>query len=566
MAFQSSVLKEFLVEVNKAIQARDGSWLQGLLPLEPEFPESHKPLILELQNRYSYTDNTAEEKLQALVSSAVPETKEEEGFDGNVISPAWSQMITFLVSWMAFVRDVEYFENLLETYYRLSDIQQKVNSALTHPTKGVLILPTLVVYAGVLSRVAIGLDDQPELISHLVTGSEEGVRESLPEKVANVFRQAFITCLNDRNTAMGGIKNGRPDGKKIGIYKMANICLKILFKVQKLDNCQTIFDNIMNNSPPLAIYPAAERVTYLYYLGRFHFARANYYAAQMALQKAFEDCYRNPFNRELSERAKPQRRLILIYLIGTNILLGRFPSNAIYSLDEAAGLRSKFEPITQAIRTGDLEKFRRITNLDLTHETARWLHKYRMFYQINDYCEVYLWRSLVRKVFLHMGKQGETERSAPTLDLNFALAAFHCGERKALMSEGMAQAEGVPGKRHISMIFNDFTPSPKKGYIDPEFEGIEGVKPFDPMPDMLEIESICSSLITQGFLSGFISHASKRFAISGARKAGGWKNGFPNVWDTIKASSDQTCHGWKLDASSGGGGVIRLAGARAAGS
>jgi hypothetical protein len=59
-------------------------------------------------------------------------------------------------------------------------------------------------YAKVFAKVAVGLDKQPELIQHLVEDSqnEEGQRESLPEKAANVVRQAFIVCLNDRNTAL----------------------------------------------------------------------------------------------------------------------------------------------------------------------------------------------------------------------------------------------------------------------------------------------------------------------------------------------------------------------------
>lgn len=339
---------------------------------------------------------------------------------------------------------------------------------------------------------------------------------------------------------------------------MANICLKILFQADKLESCQTIFNNIYNSSPPLSIYPASERVTYLYYLGRYHFASTNFFEAQLALQKAYDDTPTNP-------ACMSQRRLILIYLIAANLLLGRFPSAAIYTLPEAHGLRARFEPITRAIRKGDLESFRRIMNLDLSHEHAAWFSHYRMFYQIGNYCEVYVWRSVFRKVFLLTGQQGTTERSAPTIDLHAVLLVFQYFERRAHMTPAMAQQDAGPGRRHITFVLQDFTP---QGYVDPDFEGLD-VTPYIKTPDILEMESICGSLIMQGFLNGFISHKSKRFAITGARKAGNaLKAGFPNIWEVISKRKSQDVPGWRKEALSeaAGGGVIRLAGARPAGS
>ncbi|KAF2703156.1 hypothetical protein K504DRAFT_444386 [Pleomassaria siparia CBS 279.74] len=562
-AFQAGIESNFCTEVNTALRNRDANKLQSILLLEPPFPPVYQQLIDSLKKKFPGNDSTAEKRLEDVVKRLVTEAGEGEDDDGRPIA-SWSPMVTFLVGWMAFIRDIN-IENLLETYERLSDLQQKANSALQHPTKGILMLPTVVGYAKVFSRVAIGLDKHPELIQHLVAASvtDEGHRDTLPEKAANVVRQAFIICLNDRNTAPGGIKAGKPDGKKVGIYKMANICLRILFQADKLESCQTIFDNIYNSSPPLSIYPASERVTYLYYLGRWHFAETNFYEAQLALQEAYDHSPSSP-------SCKSQRRLILIYLIASNILLGRFPSTAIYTLPEAHDLRARFEPLTRAIRRGDLETFRRITDLDLSHEHAAWFIHYRIFYQLGNYCEVYVWRSLFRKVFLLSGQQGATERSAPTIDLHAVLVAFQYFERRAHMTPGMAHADAGPGRRHITFVLQDFTPPPSSGYIDPDFDGVDGLTPYIKTPDILEIESICGSLVMQGFLNGFISHKSKRFAITGARKAGSaLLAGFPNIWEVISKRKSQDVHGWRKQALSdtgGGGGVIRLSGARPAGS
>lgn len=559
-AFQTSIEAQFCNEVNEALRAHDGPRLLSILQLEPPFGPIYQNLIDSLRKKYSKSNARSEAQLETIVRNNVPETGEGEDEEGRPV-PNWTPMVAFIASWMAFIRDVN-VENLLDTYERLSDLQQKANSALQHPTKGILILPIVVSYAKVFSRVAIGLDRQPELIQHLVaaTVSDEGRRESLPEKAANILRNAFITCLNDRNTAPRGIKDGRPDGKKVGIYTMANICLRILFQCEKLENCQTFFSNIQNSSPPLHIYPASERVTYLYYLGRFKFATTNFYASQLCLQRAYDECPTDP-------SCIPQRRLILIYLITANMLLGRLPTPAAYDRPEAQGLESRFSALARAIRKGDLESFRRITNLDLSHAHAPWFIRHRIFYQLGNYCEVFVWRSLFRRVFLLTGQQGTTERSAPTIDLHAVLATFQYLEHRALMSASMAQANSIPGRRHISFVLADTTPPASSGYVDPDFEGLD-VKPYIKTRDMMEIESICGSLILQGFLQGFISHRNKKFAITGARRAGGaLKAGFPNIWDTIARREGVDVQGWKKDLGDGGSGnVVRLAGARPAGS
>lgn len=100
---------------------------------------------------------------------------------------------------------------------------------------GVILLPTALYLCKVLAKLAIGLDQRPELIAHLLReGAEadaDGATEkvTLVEKSANVVREAFIKCLTDR-TGTPGV-HGKPEGRRIGIYLMANLCLKLLFKV-----------------------------------------------------------------------------------------------------------------------------------------------------------------------------------------------------------------------------------------------------------------------------------------------------------------------------------------------
>ncbi|KAF2687597.1 hypothetical protein K458DRAFT_167127 [Lentithecium fluviatile CBS 122367] len=555
------LLTQVCSEVNGALQRRDGVFLASILAIEPPFTPIYEQLIVGLRATYPANTNDAIGRLERDIRAIVGETEESEDADGRPV-PRWGAMVTFLASWMAFIRDVDVL-NLLKTYEDLSELIQRGNAALQHTPKGVLLLPTLVGYAKIFARIAVGVEKRPELIQHLLGPvNQEGGRESLAEKAANVVRQCFITCLSDKATAPGGIRNSKPDGKKAGVYKMANICLKILFQSDKLDNCTAIFRNINNSAPPLHFYPASERVTYLYYLGRHLFANTDFYQAQLVLQKAYDDCTSDP-------RCRHQKSLILVYLVSANMILGRFPTEHIYSQPEAYGFRKIFSPIAQAIRRGDIESFRRLTSMNVTSKDAVLLRKFRVFYQIGHYCEVLIWRSLFRKVFLLTGHKGTTEKSAPTLDLNAVLAAFQYLEKRAIMTPAIARAEFGPGRRPATFAPEDFMAST---YIDPDFEGVEDAKPYNHMPDIAEVECICSSLITQGFLNGFISHKMNRFAIQGARKVGSAsKAGFPNAWEVIKATNVEAgqneVEGWvKEIRQQGGPNVIRLASARPAGS
>lgn len=101
---------------------------------------------------------------------------------------------------------------------------------------GVILLPTVLYLSKVLAKLAIGLDRKPELIAHLLREGMDSAQDETAEKVtlveksANVVREAFIKCLTDRSGTPG--TQGKPEGRRVGIYLMANLCLKLLFKVR----------------------------------------------------------------------------------------------------------------------------------------------------------------------------------------------------------------------------------------------------------------------------------------------------------------------------------------------
>lgn len=431
----------------------------------------------------------------------------------------------------------------------------KANIALQNNTCGHLILPTVIKYSQLLSQFAIKLDRQPELIANLPRAVGEDSSETLPERTANIIRNAFVTCLHDRTDP----NNTAEYSRKFGIYTLANTCLKVLFACKKTGNAEQIFMNVYNEAPPLSIYPKKEQVTYLYYLGRFLWTTGHWWPAQLALQYAYDHTRREDLK---------QRRVILVYLIASNMILGRFPSQALYQRPEATGFFQIFHPICQSIAKGDLESFYRLT--DMKAPFAKWLIRFRILLQIRNRCEVLVWRSLARRTFLLNGRAPNSERSAPTLDLQDFLTVYGLLKMRARLP--LDQLKNIPtDQNHEQWTYNEEFQAWMEIYVDPSFHDDPNVDWMVQLPRMLEAESVFSSLIGQKLLNGFVSHKMLRFAIQGARQRGALPAGFPNVWATLTEGEDDVVPGWKKEGSGpapslGGGRTIHLsANARPAG-
>lgn len=425
------------------------------------------------------------------------------------------------------------------------------------------MIPIVLSFSRVLAAVATNLDrsqqqTQQQSSSSTATADTDtpGSRFSFVEDAANVLRDAFIKCLAGSPGVPRTSRPSPPDDKRLGIYLTANSCLKLLTQCGKLRNAQQMFSSIDAQSPPLAFYPAAQRVTYLYHLGRYHFANSHFIRAIAALQAAYEQCH---------AQALTHRRAILIYLISANICVGRFPSQQnLLSRPEAHGLAPYFVPLCSAIRTGDLGAFRHlltVTDHDThTHSPARWFLRHAVLLQLQDRCEILVWRSLIRQVFRHAGYLGAEERKVPFLRLYLVQQAARWAVKRTQSGSHPSSTTPLP----IPLDDDDDLET----YTDPELADIDAAihetgfdlttgqyadgeadtplasfhavskpsAPQGPWPSMPEVESIVLSLIQQHLLRGFATHTNPRFAVPGAQKLGGpMKAGFPGVWTVISA-------------------------------
>ncbi|KAL8842883.1 MAG: hypothetical protein Q9170_000287 [Blastenia crenularia] len=536
-------LDKFLGEVSSLMRENNRNQIQNYLHYEPPWPPLYNQMVSELRQTYpSFQQGNLERKCAEVLPS------EEEGDGGG----SYTSFISFMVKYFTFIRDVDATQ-LLDTHDKLKALLSQASIALSSTT-GLLILPTVISLSRTLSRLAIGLDKRPDLVAYLTsqtsTGEESSERITLAEGSANLIREAFKKCASERSGNMSGLDgDGKPEGRRIGIYLMANVCLKLFFHCRKLRSAEQIFAMIYQQSPPLSLYPAAQRTTFLYYLGRYHFANNHFYRAQLALQAAYNQCHR---------QARKQRRLILIYLITSNMVLGRFPRPHIYQRAEAGGLQGKFEPLCRATAKGDIASFRTLT--DINSPFTSWFLHWRILLQITNRCEVLVWRSLARRTFLLSGNRGDAaNKKAPTLNLEDLLTLATFLEKRA---QGI-ESQSAPGstartsddRKQTGSVFTSQpttagTPPARRdkegvpdGYIDPDL--LDCVDPPGPdLPTMEVVEGIVASLVEQDLLHGFISHSQKRFAITGAKNASAEQVGFPNVWATISAKMDGEVPGW----------------------
>lgn len=425
-----------------------------------------------------------------------------------------------------------------------------------------------------LAKVALGLDKNPELVADSLREQKASDPEGAAEKVtfvetaANVLREAFIKCITDKSGGGGG-RRASPENKRTGIYMTANSCLKLLFQCRKSRNAQQMFASIDAQSPLLSHYPASQRVTFLYYLGRYMFANSHFYRAQLALESAYQQCH---------SQALRQRQLILTYLIASNICLGRFPSSKLLMRREASDLARRFLPLCRAIARGDLAAFRRI--LSVESEDGHWFLQKRMLLQLRGTCEILVWRSLVRKVFILIGflPQGD-DNKMPFLRLSYVQAAVRWLEKreKALNTQETQRSFGVQitngngnhGSSYVDEEFEDLDEAIAEHGFDVETgsyhdhdsedtnghvlgEGqINGASIADneeQSQTMAEVESIMASMLQQGLLNGFLTHTNPRFAVPGSKAGGGaLKVAFPTIWQTIAKRSTNKVPGWVKD-------------------
>lgn len=310
--------------------------------------------------------------------------------------------------------------------------------------------------------------------------------------------------------------------------------------------------NLAAQGPALSLFPASQRVTFLYYLGRFNFDHCDYFRAHMCLQEAYRQC-RPEFTSH--------RRRILTYWIPSNLMLARFPGPALLQRPEAEDFADIYLPLCNAARTGNFVTFQHAMQRARPYLWARGLYLHL------TNLKPLVWRSFTRRIFRltwtmphddaadaaasAMGATAPT--AAPTLDFHHVVAAALYVQK---LLEGWVPAK-PPARRgppppHVSSVFIKAVTNSSDGtgggggdgaQLVPPPGGPRKLKPAEGLiygtlkPTADKVEGILASLVYAGLLNGYVARAQQKLGVEGARRFGGdaVRAGWPVPHESIVA-------------------------------
>ncbi|AEO55129.1 hypothetical protein MYCTH_2298612 [Thermothelomyces thermophilus ATCC 42464] len=509
-----SLVVQFLSSIRGFVLELNGDELRNWLLVENDVASIYFDMSNELKRGFPGNSPA----LENLIDKSLPQ---EDDVPEGKGSP-WPGFNSFIKEYLEYWRDVD-FADVVRLHSRLSDLLNSCANALANPTYGTVLIQTSMSLSESLSKLVMSLTRQPHLLAQIqgdMTGEESGERKSIVELAADIIQKIFTSCLTDRSST----RWSEPKGKKVAVYQFANLTLKLLFACNKSRLAVQMFTNISTSAPALSLYPASQRVTFLYYLGRFYFDHGHYRRAEMCLAEAYSQCL---------PQFQKHRRQILTYWIPANLLLGRFPSWDLLRRPEAAGFADIFVPVCAAIRTGNFVLFHQALNLN-----RDWLWG-RGFYLTFLYrLKPLVWRSFTRKIFMLTweGSADNTDNRAPLLSFEDVVTAAVYVQK---LLEGYVPAKPPAGARPRltananSLLVKAVTnsagaePDTADSLLVPPPGGPRRLMPSEGLifgnkrPDLESIESIIAGLVYSGLLNGFIARQQKRFAVEGAKKKGG---------------------------------------------
>jgi hypothetical protein len=123
-ASQNDLVASVCATLNSVIQYGDAYQLADYVVVEPPFEDPEvDTFIAYLRQSYPADDEgVSDQRIEDAIRQVVTETEESEDSEGRPVQ-SWSSMVTFLLNWMVFLRDVDVEkDNYLEIYQRLKDL------------------------------------------------------------------------------------------------------------------------------------------------------------------------------------------------------------------------------------------------------------------------------------------------------------------------------------------------------------------------------------------------------------------------------------------------------------
>ncbi|KAI5845817.1 hypothetical protein DFP73DRAFT_631254 [Morchella snyderi] len=550
-----ALLTQFLQTVSDTRTARNAPLLASLLCADP---------VYVLQNEHMLS-------LRAELSTSPPALLQSR--IDKLLGDDWLGFTELVAAYLRYARALDpallYDTGTSRAWHAcLKTYMAAINPAFNSPQGGVLLVPLVKATAALLTSAALRIDAQ---IGDPSFGCSHAAM--------NVLLRTFNSTLGERTLAASGAPTVQTLGKKAATLRIANLLFKLYFKLNQIRLCATIHTNINAASIPsyLHLYPKSDRCAYTYYLGRHHFFNAHFTTALSTLTGSYT--LTRPTDTS-------QRRLLLLYMVTSALILGKFPSAALLARPEARGLAEMFYPVCRALRLGDFRGFRHALG-DEGPDTWRrqWWIRRELYLALRNRCQILLWRGLVRRTWLitrapplSEAQVADGVRAAPpTVGMWQILVLVR------FLHPGPAGAGGQGRGRGGNPLFLGAEEDEDETDDDEDDEEVDGEVGrgeggyFGLKVNMVDVESAIVSLCDQGFIKGYIARQA-----TGPLVVLGRSGAFPPVAEIYNSSrwraegdesgSEESVGGAAggnpfaaMAAGGGGGRVVNLSGVRAVG-
>ncbi|KAK6503699.1 hypothetical protein TWF481_008703 [Arthrobotrys musiformis] len=346
---------------------------------------------------------------QAITNSTRDEDAELEAVR-DIVDPEdqWSSMARMVHAYLLYLRGLNRDIGVSHRFELLLKFMNAVSSAADNNNGAIL---NVIVLEGSkhITRLGIICDELADDGSYKYS-----------EQAHSVVQKLF-------NVSLKGVRLPNELGKREASVGVINCLFKLASKMGRIGSMTTIIVNLQNVLPSINItsdtrFSVAQRCTYAYYTGMEYFQNAQFLKAANSLQEAFDLCHPS-FLRN--------RRKILIHLVTSNMILGRFPSSDLYNLPEAVQLREVLSPIIKAIKVGNFSGFERAL-----FRSKKWLLHFGIFHDLEIRCETLLWRNLIKNVFAVSGNTAKNGVESVGLDkILQAAIAMRAGLRPRIVGE-----------------------------------------------------------------------------------------------------------------------------------
>ena len=171
--------------------------------------------------------------------------------------------------------------------------------------------------------------------------------------------------------------------KKLAALDIVVTLFRVYFALNTLRLCKNLVAAVGSRQfPPFDTFPAAQRVTYMYFTGRLAIFDESYDEADADLSYALAHCPRT---------AAANRARAAFFLVPVRLLRGALPSPRLL---DACGLADAYGPLVAAVRAGD------VGGLDALLASRQWDHVRAGTYLLLEKLRPAAARRLLKKVAL----------------------------------------------------------------------------------------------------------------------------------------------------------------------